>query len=146
MSLSGLSGVFAGVYALIGAYFVYADLGLSSTREAMLSYGDWIMRRGTDPTTAQKINEMVVVGVTVLVLSIMTGYYFSRRKAKKNNLKMWDKSAKLMVMNLAIPLVSGGVILLNSSFSWRSVFGGSGDIDILWYCFGSIAQSIRCMT
>lgn len=54
----------------------------------------------------------MLLALSVLVLAIGTGIWLSHLKAKKHNYKMWDATAKRMIVNLAIPLVTGGIFVL----------------------------------
>ena len=47
-----------------------------------------------------------------MLLSLVTGYIFTLRKAKKQNLNVWDNTTKRMVVSLSIPLVAGGIFCL----------------------------------
>ena len=44
-----------------------------------------------------------------MIVSLLTGILLTMRRAKKNNQTIWDKSAKRMLINLAIPLAAGGM-------------------------------------
>lgn len=110
LSLSGLSGVFAGIFALAGATIVYLDF--ISVRLGYVSYSDWVDGAGSAEFTETKVKFLFVIGMSVLALSLIAGFFFSARKAKRDGARMWDASAKRMVMNLLIPLVSGGVFCL----------------------------------
>lgn len=102
LSLSGLSGIFAGVYAL-GGYFAakgfiqqnwgseYHDLKANG----MLNYGFFISD-----------------AIIVLGLSLLTAYLFSARKAKKNNSKLLDHTAWQLIWQMAVPLITGGLLSL----------------------------------
>jgi hypothetical protein len=96
LSLSGLSGVFAGVYALIAAYLAYQK----TNRTFNLEY--------------QREDQayLVFLGLATVVLAVITAYFLTRQKAKKLGLKTWDESAKAGLINLSIPLVSGGVFCM----------------------------------
>ncbi len=102
LSLSGLSGVFAGIYAIIGASIVY----FSDTYSNFIS--------GHYSIEGQKNKLFLLIGIAAFVLfaSLVTGYLFTSRKAKKQGLKIWDKSAKLMMSSLFVPLITGGFICL----------------------------------
>lgn len=110
LSLSGLSGVFAGIYALIGAYF--AQLFLNE------DFGEYInlMRDGDFTSMSEVVFSLyikfVIIAVSVLAFSIVTAYYFSNRKAKQNGQTLFDHTAIRVLINLAIPLVAGGVFCL----------------------------------
>lgn len=107
LSLSGLSGVFAGIYAIIGAAIVYFDFKAGS-----LSYFDYVRSASGSEDLGKKLLFLVSIAVLVLVASLVTGYLFTSRKAKKQGLKIWDKSAKNMMLNLFTPLVTGGVLCI----------------------------------
>ena len=113
LSLSGLTGVFAGVYALVGAYLVYSDFHIISSDTASVSYSEFIKpaNSGTD-SVILKIQSLFIIGAIVLLLSLVTCYIFTSRKAKKQNLNVWDSTTKRMVISLSIPLIAGGIFCL----------------------------------
>lgn len=102
MSLSGIAGVLAGVFAIIGAWLayqrVYDNQDYLSLRKASLD-GDVIM-------------ELILIASSLLILSIGSGIYFSFRKAQKQGESFWNKQAALVIINLAIPLATGGLLCL----------------------------------
>lgn len=103
ISLSGLSGVFAGIYALIGAWLVY---------NRMYSSDGLIYSRVFKNPFDSDIQYMLGVAIAVLILALGTGILFTTRKAKKGGVKIWDNTTKRLLMNLLIPLVSGGIICI----------------------------------
>lgn len=113
ISLSGLSGISAGVMGLIAAYILNSKLGrfMDYTKSPVL--------------TAESRQEMIIFGITVsaivLAVTFVLAIFFTARKAKKNGLPVWDGSAKRLVINLFIPLVTGGIfclILIYKYFDW----------------------------
>lgn len=110
LSLSGLSGVFAGLYALIGAYV--ASLFLNKFAR---SYQEDIIRGneiGTNEIVYGLYLDFILIAAGVLVFSIITAYFFSNRKAKREGNKLFDHTAIRVLINLAIPLVAGGVFCM----------------------------------
>jgi hypothetical protein len=103
ISLSGLSGIFAGVYALIGAYVAY-EIGY---RKFDLSFYNRLFHPNSRDTVW-----LVLDGMVILALTLATGFFFTQRKAKKDGLKMWSQSTKLLLEAMAYPLISGGLICL----------------------------------
>lgn len=110
LSLSGLSGVFAGIFALIGAAVVYNDF--LSVRLGYVPYDEWVSGGGSAEFTATKITFLFIVGMLVLLASLVVGFVFSARKAKREGLSIWDSTARRMLVNLLIPLLSGGAFCL----------------------------------
>ncbi len=113
ISLSGLSGVFAGLTALIGAmcvYFVFQREGID--------YFDG--KRNV--FTADLVNELFWIGLVILIMAIAFGYFFTARKSKANNLKIWDSTTKRLLINFAIPLITGGLFCLGMLYHGMFVF------------------------
>ncbi|MCU0444804.1 MAG: hypothetical protein MUE85_07780 [Microscillaceae bacterium] len=105
ISLSGLSGVFAGFFALIGALVAYFYL------EYDLSFQKSIYDANLSIRTEKLIFLLVDAGL-VLILALSFGAYFTYRKARRLGLNMIDKTAYRLAENLLIPLVVGGIFCL----------------------------------
>ncbi len=102
ISLSGLSGILSGVYALIGAALAYYQIYSGEVARNVEYY------QGNIPV----VRNLVVLAVAVLAASLITGWWFSFRKAKKLNTKIWNETSKRLLLNLATPLIVGGVFTL----------------------------------
>ena len=106
ISLSGLSGVFAGIFALIGAVIAWGILGYGAP-----GYSEGITSL---PDLSHKpfLWYLFLDATIVLVLALGTSYYFSYRKAKKKGLSLWGKSTRRLLFNLFLPLTAGGIFCL----------------------------------
>ena len=105
LSLSGLSGVFAGVYALIGAYAGHLAITAFNTGYPGGS-------EKSDYAYTELVIQIIVICSIVLFLCVITALYFSNRKAKKNNQKLFDHMSRKLLWNMAVPLFSGGLFCL----------------------------------
>mgnify|MGYP000336103090 CR=1 FL=1 len=95
LSLSGWSGIMAGVYALIGAYLAH-DYASS----------DHFINNPTDHF------RFLVIGVGVMAAALITGAILTYPKVKKNNQSMFDKTALRMLVHIAFPMVVGFFVWL----------------------------------
>lgn len=109
ISLSGLSGVAAGIIALLGAAMVYVYLGLRPFSNYRIFYTE-VLDKGKWGIGYEAF--FLMDAFLVLVLALAAGIYFTSRKAKQKGQKVWDKSALRMLSNLSIPLVVGGIFCL----------------------------------
>ena len=106
ISLSGLSGIFAGIYAIIGA--VIAKLILAQNTSINSTY-DSVAANVEKPDL---IVQLVLIAITVLVFAIVTAVFLSTRKARNNNQKIWDNTSKRLLINFFAPLFAGGIFCL----------------------------------
>ncbi len=113
ISLSGLSGVVAGLAAIIGAAYVYFVL----QREG-ISYFDGD-RNIFKPAL---VKELVCIGAIILVTAILSGYIFTANKSKKKGLKIWDATTKRLLITFAVPLIAGGFFCLALLYHHLFVF------------------------
>jgi hypothetical protein len=105
ISLSGLSGVAAGVCALIGVYFAYDWIN-----KYALQIGDANAYSGTD---FQKLKmNLILLSIVVLAVAIISAFFFTWRKARQNNLPVWDLASKRLIANMLVPIISGGLFIL----------------------------------
>ncbi|OFY82749.1 MAG: hypothetical protein A3F72_19975 [Bacteroidetes bacterium RIFCSPLOWO2_12_FULL_35_15] len=121
ISLSGLSGVFAGIFALIGAYLAYLKL---------FSFGE-SYRLLEGESFADVIVYLVLDAAFVLVASLTVGTLLTIRNSKRKGLKIWDNSAKRLVINLAIPLLAGGVFCM--VLLYHSIVGLVAPATLIFY-------------
>ena len=106
ISLSGFSGIFVGIYALIGAGIAYFKFGY---RDDLGFYNE----RTAHSFEPNKLFPFIIADATiVLILSLITAWYFTNRRAKKNNVKLFNKPGLKLISNLFIPLVTGGLFCL----------------------------------
>lgn len=106
ISLSGLSGVFAGIFALAGAAMVYAYLDLQPFEYKKPYY---VEAANSTKWGMNYVTFFLLDGIVVLTLAITFGIFFTIRKARKKGQQIWDSLTKRLLLNLAIPLATGGM-------------------------------------
>ncbi len=107
LSLSGLSGVAAGIIALLGASFAYLFVLQSGTA----IYDEYMRGLRNANTDAIRFG-LIGTAIVVLFLAIGSAWYLSWRKAQKSNTKFWTPAAKSMAINLISILSIGGCFSL----------------------------------
>ena len=95
LSLSGWSGIMAGVYALIGAYLAH---DYASSEHFVNNPNDHL--------------RFLVIGIGVMAAALITGAILTYPKAKKNNQSMFDKTALRMLVHIGFPMVVGFFVWL----------------------------------
>lgn len=122
LSLSGLSGIAAGIWALIGAYVAHNII--QQSREG------FSIEAGRGYTTA--FNDKLIWGLLflaagVLGAALVSAFYFTWRRTKATKTQLWNHTSRQLAVNTLIPLVAGGLFLLAMLLQgeWRFVISGS---------------------
>lgn len=138
-SLSGLSGILIGVYALIAAFIAYKFIyaGINSDSFTVSVFTDGYI------DNAVKIYNidiyLTLTGMVTLFISLLTVIILSKRKASKTNESLWNASSKLLLWNLLLPLMVGGFFGLICIY--KGWFGIVGPITLIFYGLALINAS-----
>ncbi|MEZ5019630.1 MAG: hypothetical protein R2756_05845 [Bacteroidales bacterium] len=107
LSLSGLSGIIAGVVGLAGAWIAHLVI------KANNPYTDWYLRplaggEAGNGTVLELFGAMAIV----LLVAFSAAVVFSSRKAKKSGVNAWTPVTRRMLVSLLVPLAAGGLFVL----------------------------------
>lgn len=107
LSLSGLSGIFAGVFAITGAliaYFLILNNGSIHLDEynKILPLSETLSLRW----------KLIADALCVLTLSVVFCLYFSNKKAKREGKIFWSPASKKLLISILIPLLTGGIFII----------------------------------
>lgn len=122
ISLSGLSGVFAGFFALAGSLYVYHLFERKG-----IAYFDGLHKT----YSFELVIELIFIAVVILLLALSSGVFFTLRKSKKFDLPIWTSATKKMILNLAMPLLVGGVFCL--ALLYHHLFAFLAPVTLLFY-------------
>jgi len=122
VSLSGLSGIGAGVVALLGAAFTYNYL---SSQE--------IYRWGQAVYMADKsqLFELIGIAVVILLAAVAVSSFFTIRRTKKEGREIWSRPTQRMLLNLVIPLVAGAIFCVE--LAWYGHPGHVAPATLIFY-------------
>lgn len=107
LSLSGLSGVFAGITAIAGAlvaYFFILD-------NESIQYENYLRNLSLHESLVIRW-QLIADAAIVLLLSVLFSFYFSIKKAKRDGKNFWTPVSKRLLINLMIPLATGGIFTI----------------------------------
>lgn len=108
ISLSGFSGISAGLVALTSAYITHRYLVSEGVRRTF-EYVEVYISPQQERTI---IFNLFVIAITTLVTALLFALAFTARKAKKEGVKLFDKTALRLAVNMLLPLGSGGLFCM----------------------------------
>jgi len=130
ISLSGLSGILAGVYALVGAWMAYKTIYFDTS--TMGAYRDLII-------SEDAVIRLLIIATSVLVLSIATGIVLSISKARKSHENVWNSASKRLVINFMIPLATGGFFII--FLIEKNILGLVAPLTLIFYGLACVNAS-----
>lgn len=128
ISLSGLSGVFAGLVALCGAYLAHGYVRSFTSPDAdPIAYSPI---RGDEDYRTLALT-LVLLASAVLAVALIGAFWFTWRRSKQLGRTLWDTSARRLAWNLLIPLAAGGLVCL--SFIYHGLPGLVAPATLVFY-------------
>ena len=108
LSLSGLSGVAAGFWALAGAgYFCWRLDMIPGKRYVYLQSLENMYQPGNEVMPV-----LLGTAIVTLVGAILSAWYFSYRKARRAGATLWDRNARRLAWHFFLPMTLGGGFVL----------------------------------
>jgi hypothetical protein len=103
ISLSGKSGVLAGIVALIATFLSYYFI-----KDSGADY----FGKGSINFSSALLTKLVITGIATLFVAIFAGIYFTIQKSKRNHMTIWNSLSKRLLVNLFVPLAAGGIFCI----------------------------------
>ena len=103
VSLSGMSGVWAGATALVGAYIASGLLQRPEYR---------YIGKGNEGTVAYFDSftvHLMLLGIAVFAVALAGAFYFTYHKARRNGHTLWNYASRQLLLQALIPLLTGGI-------------------------------------
>lgn len=111
LSLSGLSGIAAGVVALAAAFAAHWWLGSLGASHGH-QYDPLLDPLDPGHVLWGRATTLILLGVTAALLAIAGAWWFTRRNARRKGHALWDAVTKRLFMHMAVPLMAGGAFCL----------------------------------
>ena len=102
ISLSGWSGVAAGICALAGAVLAQRSISEYYT----LSYGT------ANECPACLRDRLLTIAGIVFLSALVTAFVFTYLRSRREGVTIWGSSARRLLWNTMIPMLAGGVLIL----------------------------------
>jgi uncharacterized membrane protein YidH (DUF202 family) len=123
LSLAGLAGVLAGIYALAGAFIAYRVFNFNPDTVFWTN-------AGTDNSDTT-ISSVIYVAVVILLLALSTAVFLSVRRAADRGEKFWNSTTRRLIANAAVPFVTGGLFVVILIF--KGMTGLIAPVTLIFY-------------
>ncbi len=133
VSLSGMSGIWAGCTALIGAFIANTWLqkplfqGMGAQATETTGYFDPLYIR------------FMLLGISVFFVALSGAFFFTFRKAKRLNHTLWSTASRQLMFYTFFPMFAGGVFCI--TFIYRGCGQFVGPACLVFYGLALISAS-----
>ncbi len=137
-NLSGYAIATTGLLALLGAVFVYFDLGISIS-EKYISYAELINQTGNANSIYTKIKLLVIIASLILLTSLLILYVTAKLKSERHDINLFNSSFSRALKSLFIPVLSGGIFC--GFLILHKMYGLVAPATLIFYGLGLISAS-----
>jgi hypothetical protein len=113
ISLSGWSGISAGVCALAGAWFAHTRIEGYLGRLGGNSYDTY--GSGVRSDSAESLmNDLVIIAAITFIGAFVSAFIFTWVRSRRSGTPLWDRTVQRLAWNTILPMVIGGLVLLRA--------------------------------
>lgn len=134
ISLSGLSGIGAGICALAGA--ALAQMRLTNYSSSSLRYDAIVPRANFGENQYNLEADLFKIAIGTFIAAVIVAFFFTYLRSRKTGIPIWGKSARRVMLNVLVPMIAGGVTILRlMSIGW---WGAVAPVCLVFYGLGLI--------
>jgi hypothetical protein len=108
ISLSGWSGIAAGVCALVGAWVAHtkieqykSELISGKVNNDVFNFSQFGL-----------LQELLITAVITFLAAFVFAFIFTYLRSKKTEIPLWGLTAKRLLINTIVPMIVGGIVIL----------------------------------
>jgi hypothetical protein len=136
LSLSGLSGIWAGLCALGASAYAYWQAGTTpfSGLDYFTAYS-----RASGHSIADVEPFVLTTGIITMLLALIGAVYFTRRRSQQIGNPLWNSTSRAMLLTMLLPLMVGGILVIAH---WtHEDYGYSASLTLVFYGLSLLAGS-----
>ena len=113
ISLSGWSGISAGICALLGAWVAHNRISayLHIRRGGSFYRGEVAT---INNSAASLFQDLIVIAAITFIAAFVSAFLFTWIRSKRSGTPMWDRTVQRLFWNTVLPMVVGGLVILRA--------------------------------
>ena len=113
ISLSGWSGIAAGVCALVGAYFAYDVIGKPPYWHGKLYKAPRTINYNTSVSLQEYMgSKLFTIAILTFVAALISAFVFTYIRSRKKGIPIWTTSSRRLIISVSIPMLAGAIYLM----------------------------------
>ncbi len=118
LSLSGWSGISAGICALVGGFFAYRYMFNANIYD-VIAHNVYIHNRNAivpllsiDSILQVAMSRLFRIALLTLLAALFCAFFFTFRRTQKTNTPLWGITTRKLFLHFSLPLAIGGIFIL----------------------------------
>ncbi|WP_242696282.1 hypothetical protein [Longitalea luteola] len=113
ISLSGWSGICAGICALLGAWAAQQRISayLQVRRNGRTYHGE---NDYVSESAATLYSDLIIIAGITFITAFISAFVFTWLRSRRNGTPMWDRTVQRLAWNTILPMVIGGLVILRA--------------------------------
>lgn len=111
ISLSGWSGISAGICALIGAWAAHYRLGGFLVYHTGRSHQGIYSEEGA---SFSLFTDLVLIAGITFAAAFISAFFFTYLRSRRNGVPIWDRTVQRLAWNTLLPMAAGGIMILRA--------------------------------
>ena len=112
ISLSGWSGISAGICALVGAWVAHLRLGSFVVRGTR-TLGEY-ETGGSTGNSGDLFFDLLLIAIITFIAAFISAFFFTYIRSRRNGVPLWDRTVQRLAWNTILPMVVGGIVILRA--------------------------------
>jgi hypothetical protein len=111
ISLSGWSGISAGICALGGAWAAHVRLSWYTPVRGEVNYNN---PRSLNDVGESLLTDLIWIAVITFLAALLSAFVFTYVRSRKNGVPIWDRTVQRLTWNTLLPMIAGGLFILRA--------------------------------
>src|SRR5215471_13310384 len=112
ISLSGWSGISAGICALVGAWFAYRRI--NDYQPQMGGVIRYHTIRNMSDAASTLLTDLIWIAAITFVAAFLSAFFFTWLRSRRNGVPIWDRTVQRLTWNTLLPMIAGGLFILRA--------------------------------
>ena len=113
ISLSGWSGISAGLSALVGAWVAHNRIEHYHANKVDMSVSKGY-RIALGDNARNLLADLIWIAAITLVVALVTAFLFTYLRSRKNQTPIWDRTVQRLAWNTLMPMAVGGLLIIRA--------------------------------
>lgn len=112
ISLSGWSGITAGVSALAGAWLAAGRLHRFKIENGLNDFRNYRSNQLCNDCLSRLAWDLFFIAIGVFVVAFILAFVFTYLRSKKKGMPVWGNTAQRLMWNTLLPMIAGGAVIV----------------------------------